>query len=615
MAISPNKKTQDQQDQEVLHTFLEAFGNPEKVRAELHDYWMQHAGSPFPQLVFKHLLNEHTRAKGQRASNEKFLTPNRAKLLGEYFDHSFEPEQTTNYIEKHREPLVRAMVAEYVKEFPRKSLYRIDADIMNLGGLNRDIEAAGGSRGLADAVIRKMTSILKDHVAALGEVCAIRHGGDELSLYLLPRKEVSKKDVKEALAAAHKETAEFILAAGLRDVKHTKENAPPGVGIGYGRITLFPERSAVEQVATLGVKIEDSKKIFQKLLGSLSNEPKPVDIGRIEGMFTGAESVYRFGNVGEPRIFGNDKDYSGADPAQSRHQRLVRHYSSIGRGRLNDAEHTMLHSLAALSAKDDFVTGLPLYAHANRQVLPNFRTNYGDKAKVIHFDFNNVGGGNKVSSWLGDEMLRVFAGCIKESMEKNGLKKYEPYLMTQGGGKFTLLVPPETSVRGLQADLDISLFENAKRPLEFNQEEFDVVRQALRTQNIQQLKGRKEPLNLSKRQLLINANSICINDVDNVKARSTGSRVVCVSEDVADVTALITGPEMKRLEGRTKAGQEAIGNYEERNFEWKHQQRLKREKGVEVTFADPDKKSPNLKRQEGWVGKIKLSRVPEQIRR
>lgn len=473
-----------------LSTFLAAFGKEEDVRREVEQYWAQPGASPYPVEIFNHLMDAR-RDAGK-------ITPKRAEFLKSYFAESFDSEPTTGYINKHREPLIREFVDWYVEKF-ENPVFRIEADIMNLGGLNRDLTGRDPKyKHLADSVIRLMSNIVREHLERFGDVCAIRSGGDELGLFLRatkPDTDVTK--VNAALNNAQHEIAEFIHSARLTDVVHTKEEKMPGVGIGCSAILLEPGKNRTQQNAQLEADIVQAKDHFQnEFLGVLSTAPmEPADI--IELFQQEKYNRHLYPRIAAASVLRDQKEYRGANPEAARIGRLERHMASLDPKAISPEERGLLEATSALTLKRDHVTGLPWFRDMKRDLIPNFLARFGDesgKITLVHFDFNNLGGGNALGSWVGDAMAKQFAASIQEALAefkegpkgKMGMKpqmgqsgqlgQYLPYLTAQGGGKFALLLPAgmdRTALLRLQSTVEVKLAKRLNEPLALTVDELD----------------------------------------------------------------------------------------------------------------------------------------------
>ena len=567
-----------------LEHFLEAFGKRSDVRAEIEAYWNHGGASPYPISVFNHLIDKREEA-GK-------IAPERAEFLKAYFAESFAPEPVTGYLHKHRETLIRELLDWYTDVHPERRFYRVEADIMNLGGLNRDIIAADPSKAnVADAVIRVMAGILRKHLEPLGETCAIRHGGDELSLYVQAKTGTDKEVIKTALEAAQKEIAEFVCAAGLRDVRHTKRDRltnkvkDPGVGLGCAVVDARI-KDEIGQMDEMARGVTASKHRFQEFLGPMARASAVaehyagVDVQQIEEVLKEpVYAQYRWPPLVPLSLLHADKDFSGDTLEQAQQARVSRHMEQLVSAPLSAAEKRLGDGVALLSRKIDYVTDLPLFGAMRDGQMPHFSQRYGSKAMLVHFDFNNMGGGNDLGEWVGNKMGHLFGQCILDSLQQLGFAEYAPYLTSQGGGKFAMLLPQSL---GQKAILDLSnavekkLETRSHEDLKLTPQQLVKTREIIEEATREQLKNRRggDHASLRQRPILLDSGVLTVADISNVKTRRSGSHVVCkaVAVDVGNPEKpLHLGYAMAGLEELARKGQQAITNIEQRHFERKRQ--------------------------------------------
>ncbi len=573
---------------EVTHApyqdFLAAFGEAAAVSAEINTYW-QGGGSPEPVAVYNHLVDARV--------NSKAISQARGELLKRYFAESFAPEPVTTFAPKHREPLIKALMEAYAKAKPNQRIFRVEADIINLGGLNAALnpEPESGKtppprrdsdKKIANAVIRVMAGIWREEIAKLGKdgnATAIRHGGDELCMYVLPQEDVSKEQIDEANVRAQERIAEFIQQAGLRNVVHTKQEKPPGVGAGFAVTDIHDEehrlRSAVAISCALDKAIHSSKDAFQAMFGKPDANAAPVPLEQVERALADA----RWKNYAEQAsstTLEADTDFTGDTPDAAEEARLARAVKKASESAdLSDAEQQLTTATANLCRKIDFVTGLPEFGVMASQLMPNFKANHGNNAMLVHVDFNNLGGGNKLGPWVGDAVAKLFADCVTEAMKTNGHQAFLPYLASQGGGKFALLLPKlegaqanAEQVTRVWAEIENNLLTRSKQPLPLTDEEFaatkDIVRAEETTQKAKRNGGAEK--SASRKLLDDNATSIALADISNLKSRRHGSRIVC-TKALVDLDAPKLKETMDAQEANAAHGQGVIAQIEQRHYD------------------------------------------------
>lgn len=559
--------------QAALPPFLKAFGGEAAaVRAEIKAYWQTPNASPYPLDIYNTLID--ARIANGSVSHE------RGAFFKAYFAESFAPDSVTGYAPKHREPLIEYLVNAYAEAHPQVRLYRIEGDIMNLGGLNREILAHGGSKDLADAVIRMMANTLIRHLEPLGQLCPIRHGGDELAIYLNPSSGVDKKAIESALNDSKQEIAAFINKAGLRNLAHSKEGKPAGVGVGLAVADIYAKSGSLKTPIMLSAELEAgidiSKQHFQTLLGAAKTAQlgatsitHRLSIPRIESAFE--EESYaslRHPPAAKEGLLTADTDFSGDAPASAHYARLKRAVVAASTGHLSGEEARLLRETCRLTQKTDFVTGLPLFEDMQKEMLPNFTSRFGERAKLVHVDFNNLGGGNKFGSWVGNAMANVFKECIETGMKDNGLKHFLPYLTTQGGGKFALLIPrtlDKNLANKLSSSIEGALENRSSESLKLSDEEAKITRRMMKEADKEGFAKRRH-VPRRKEDPHRQHTGISIGDIANLKSRQKGAQVVCAATEF-NLEKKPLGHWMDRLEGLAQRGQAAITNHHERHFE------------------------------------------------
>lgn len=452
----------------LFDIFCSAFGEQGDVRKEIEEYW-DNGGSPFPDQVYAYLV-EKRKTAGQ-------LTESQAQFLTAYFHESFAPERTTGYADKHREPLIAAFAEAYAKGGQRP-MFRVEADIANLGGLNRHLAGKPGIKSHeADQVIGVMAAILKEQIGNVGEICAIRHGGDELCLYVRPYPHIEQSEaaIQHALSATHLQVAEFITDALLTDVNHEKKGKDAGVGMGAAAIAIT-NQTRLAQYKALQQAIPTAKQECLNHLGAGTQTPPantspPQHVRQALEKDPWAKYAHAAENISR-------KDFkrpptSNQDPEQARLEFLRSTVGEINTPALGN----LIKATRRLTAKRDPATELLMFKDMESDILPCFLRTQPEKlgrATLTHFDFSNVGGGNELGYWVGNAMRATFADCIKEALADKKLGEYIPYLAAQDGGKFALLLPPHITRREINAistAIEMRLANHARDPLPLGADE------------------------------------------------------------------------------------------------------------------------------------------------
>jgi len=99
-----------------------------------------------------------------------------------------------------------------------------EGDVANLGGLNSKLTQSG-----ADEVIKKLAGFYNDEFAKLdGDKMFLRKGGDEFGLTCVG---ISYENVHAAIDRAKQREVDYVRAAGLDQLMHTKMGRATGTGL------------------------------------------------------------------------------------------------------------------------------------------------------------------------------------------------------------------------------------------------------------------------------------------------------------------------------------------------------------------------------------------------
>lgn len=569
--------------------FLSAFGEGrDAVAQEIKQYWQSAGAKPFPVDVYKHLVENRIQSGS--------ISRARGEFLNAYFAKSFAPGQVTGYIQKHREPLIYSALKEYGSVQSGRAIHHVEADIMNLGGLNRDMKLAVAKRkgwnpeqlteeqkyvvkhegeALANKVIRVMADILHEEVGALGDVIPIRHGGDELILFVMTKNQFDQYDVANAVDVAHQRISEFISEAGLDGVVHTKQEKLPGVGIGIANQHFAPvdHGGQSDYRAALEAAIDESKRRFQNSLNDRKNKTTEVSVAKVnEALNSDTFKRYAQPKPAQQPLLADDPDVSGSSPDDATKRRLLRHVEKLGDGALTCDERRLVEATSALCHKIDFVNGLPTFNAFQNEIAPYFEQHYGAKAKLVHVDFNNLGGGNKLGEMVGDAMSRVFRDCIQNALDHMRLDEFRPCLASQGGGKFVMLLPKETpqqALYDLQDEIEKQLFHRSQEKLLSQEQEAQVIEKLRKIDD----EGRQKRANsgrpaegATRRRDIFEKGGITIANISNLKSRQKGSHAICVFDDIALEGGARLNLKMDRLEERASRLQTTVAGLHERRF-------------------------------------------------
>jgi GGDEF domain-containing protein len=534
----------------------------------------------FPQDAFAAMLNA--------AVEKGTINAQQAGLLNDYLAASLAPEKTTGYMDRHTDPLVRACVEHYSNEHPEQPIYRIEGDYMNLGGLNPAVEAASGKlkyREDADKVLRIMAQMLRKEMRGLGKVCAVRHGGDEISLYLVPNAGVDEAQIRAAIQSAQKAMQGFAMEAGISGIPHPKKDPitgiqkPPGVGLGVGLVDIRG-KTKVEQSLAIEEGIGQSKKDFYEALRAAE---KKNAAQRAPSSLKEILSDKKYQRFLHQAAAIATVDWGAGTEQQKPHEaeadRLTAALKELKE--LKPASCELVHMAVTFAEKRDHVTDLPMFSAMQQQQVPNFKERFGTKARLVHFDYNNLGGANILGSWVGDAVSRVFAKCIREGMKKQGLDAYIPYLASQGGGKFALLLPETVSkeeVIKLSNAIDERFAIHSELGLELADDEVAATRPIMAEIAAARMKERQlESDTLVGRAVQMGEGScikfepqtISIAEIDNLKSRRKGCRLVTTGTDI-DLAKQSVTEVTKKLGDRAQTGQVVVAGFEGRLSRARH---------------------------------------------
>lgn len=223
------------------------------VRSKFKQEWETR---PLPKTTagdFK-TVDELLNDEYQKLVDKYGLTPAQAEKLRPKPDRD---ELTGYYSGDEREFTVRRAIEHTDRTGER--VHYAEADIANLGGLNRDL----GEKD-ADRVFKRFTDILKGELSQEGwAVNFFRHGGDEVGFVIAGPPETL---IREALQKAQEKIQNYveettINGVNLSQIKHTKEGKPPGTGITFGVKQITPnDRSVDDSIEAAGAEIENKKK-------------------------------------------------------------------------------------------------------------------------------------------------------------------------------------------------------------------------------------------------------------------------------------------------------------------------------------------------------------------
>jgi hypothetical protein len=552
-----------------IENFIDGFGgNREQVIGEMKAFWLNPpvgVNAIDPVNLFNRLVDNRLQT-GE-------IDPARAEYAKQQFKSSFAPEATTGYAAKHRTLLVDELSSLYVRE-TGLPLRLVKADIGNLGGLNNSMAEAfldkakaqieearaaadklsgedqkaaykgveklieqqkAEARATADKVVGVMSGIMKEEFAKLGDVVAVRSGGDELEITLKPKLTVKADEIEEAKRAVGERIKKFIGDAGLDHIVHPKYPEDPGrrgvnIGLSVVEIDGISTKTGLTEIAETGIQSSKKQQEVEKVSAYLEKgDIPPATIPDKETVTKAlahddyAKHIPKHVEV-EPAAYVADPRKTPTPDESNLGRMRAEIRAAAPESKLSLIDVKLTKATTALIDQKDRVTNMPPFTEIHEKIFPHFMEYHGKDvgAKLVHFDFSNMAGGNKIFEGVGNAMGGVYADVMREAMAKAGLEKYTPYITSQGGGKFALLVPgntPEAITNKLVAEVDKGIDAASDKPLKLTAEERAIVRKNIATnQDVAHLyheAGRPVP----------NADNLVMRDIANPKSKLAGIQV------------------------------------------------------------------------------------------
>jgi GGDEF domain-containing protein len=149
------------------------------------------------------------------------------------------------------------MAIQHVKETGEEAYY-VEMDLKNLSGLN----AALGHSG-ANEIFSMIAAIVRREFSAIAsEACFFRHGGDEMSAFLI---DTTESDLRRAIIKANREIALLADSHDLNAIPHPKHEGDErfsGLGIyfGFAEIQACHEAEP-EEVFSMADRVVENKKM------------------------------------------------------------------------------------------------------------------------------------------------------------------------------------------------------------------------------------------------------------------------------------------------------------------------------------------------------------------
>ena len=526
----------------LLHEFTQTFGDHRKILHEMRNAWHAKGRFTSPLELYNHLIDLH-------------IAPEKAENYKLCFAESFAPEHTTGFYSKHREPLIEALVHEYVEHMHGKGrpVFRVEGDIGNLGGLNQALN----NRAITDEVIGTLSGIVRETLLRLGDIIPLRKGGDEIGVILIPHEGVDIAQARAALSEAQEIVAAFVKAAGLQNIAHLKyPNEPSKSGVNLG-LAIEVETTHVNrhlQQMALDADVALSKLQYDKLLHSPAIVPTPPDLARVRAVLDSyAFCHFRSQLEGEQKTYIVGHIVPGQTPEQARHTQMKRLLNPT-----TPAEERALDGTHALTAKRDPTNGLPMFGEMQGELLPHFMAHHGERrgAKLLHIDFNNMAGGNVLGMAVGDAMSKRYAQCVQNALVCVGLSEFSPYLASKPGGKFALLLPSDLTYHlpVLYQAIEMELFHTSLKPLPLPYEVWRRIKNNLISNPDFKIKYGYSDADIAK----LRAHGLTINQIRNPKASMLqGAMVFFADSDIVYPNPSL-GDVMRKLEQQTEQTQARV---------------------------------------------------------
>ena len=207
------------------------------------------AAEAFPKFLTPgeiHLQNYQAKAA------EAGLTPEQAEAIHPFVAKAMDP--VTGF---HRDteliPTVEHAL-EYVKQTGNTAHF-VDADIANLGGLNKHFNE---EQAKSNAIYRGISDIFHEELNRAGsqDAVPVRKAGDEISAVIVGG---TDKSVQDAMDRIHARVQEYVKAQGLDNIPHPKHPGDltyNGVGLHLGQSDIIPGHTFkdIEAEAAKGIR-------------------------------------------------------------------------------------------------------------------------------------------------------------------------------------------------------------------------------------------------------------------------------------------------------------------------------------------------------------------------
>ena len=580
---------------DLFAQFCEAFpglGEAE-VKAAIKDHWdAEKTFTPLPDL-YNALMDESVKKESAAGRADRHISAPVADVLTRLFAESFRPEQTTGYAPKHRAPLINALAQHYADTYrthedpsdPTAPIYRVKIDIANLGGLNRELEKLDKENGrrLADQVLGIITGVLANNLAEHGTIVPIRSGGDEMEILITPKADGQpakdkKAAIEDELTEVQETISQFIHAAGMDSIIHLKNaNNPYKAGVNFG-FSIVP----IRHDKLWETRLAEAEIATSKLLWEMTQREENIPIVAVAP--DDPRSIVERERLDEALEKYRSNKYNCDTPLTTPHpipnaittEALKEKPPELARRKkyellaeqakgaaLNPDEIRAISALHALTKRVDHVTGLPMFSDMQTDLLPHILAHGAKKsgARLVHFDFSNMAGGNLIGEWVGDAMGKAYTRMLQTALRLYDLSAYTPYLTSQGGGKFALLVPMDITKPGHRHYMT-SIRRNISSDLGGEDPNAIDIHRFLSEEERQQAFARVQQIEeyYAKPQIaaIENTGALRLRDIINPKTKKAGTKFSMAWSDHAINADQSVYEAIEPLENDAQAQQEAV---------------------------------------------------------
>ena len=376
------------------------------------------------------------------------------------------------------------LAAHQAKDDPNTCYVLGNADISNLGGLNRIVDRADADRFLAH-LARLPEDTIHEWAAARGytaRLITIRTGGDEFRYVVQLRSDHAidharlNTELQELTNAVHWRADAFAVKTGIARIPHSKPGRGPGVGVAIALRQIDGAHPAIAgTLEELNGEIAATRKSRTYLsTSSEASDPmmlppheKPASHNGIAAAFNPYADITGFapgeGESLEACAIRMALYTGGLEPMVYAPLDLVDllHYDvNMRQTRLNEFSPLVKAlSVDARQSADALIAAERMrglvdpvtrcYSAAYKDDVTHYYSTQ-HCAATLDIDLQNLSGLNKVSEPFGDAMLREVGKILEKSYAKYFATDHQkPPVMRTGGGQFTVILPPRQRVQAV----------------------------------------------------------------------------------------------------------------------------------------------------------------------